>query len=201
MDGKYALIGAKYDDDSGSNSGSSYVFSSYNDPPSADFSYIPLHPSISEIIQFTDTSTDTDGNVTQWHWDFGDGNTSTDQNTTHQYSTAGAYAVTLEVTDDDGATDAISKTVFVGIIPTNFSTLTIGWNLKSPPGPDEVNKTDLIIFYDGCYYNWPQACAFSIIDTNVFGWSGVSYFLADVLYPSEGYWIYSYEPCMLKVIV
>jgi hypothetical protein len=35
----------------------------------------------------------------------------------------------------------------------------------------------------------------------VFGWSGGPYFLADVLYLSEGYWIYSYEPCTLNVIV
>lgn len=42
-----------------------------------------------------------------WSWDFGDGNTSTDQNPTHNYSVAGNYTVTLEVTDEEGdiATD------------------------------------------------------------------------------------------------
>jgi hypothetical protein len=73
--------------------------------------------------------------------------------------------------------------------------------MKSITGYDSVNKTDLIILYDDCYYSWQQACDNNIIDTNVFGWSGGGYFLADVLYPSEGYWIYSYESCTLKVIM
>jgi chitodextrinase len=42
-----------------------------------------------------------------WHWDFGDGNSSTDQNPTHAYSEEGEYEVILTVTDDHGniATD------------------------------------------------------------------------------------------------
>jgi len=37
-----------------------------------------------------------------WHWDFGDGNTSIEQNPTHVYETPGNYTVTLNVTDDSG---------------------------------------------------------------------------------------------------
>jgi len=38
-----------------------------------------------------------------WNWDFGDGNSSTDQNTTHAYSSGGDYEVLFTVTDDTGA--------------------------------------------------------------------------------------------------
>ncbi|MCC6395043.1 MAG: PKD domain-containing protein [Bryobacterales bacterium] len=38
-----------------------------------------------------------EGRITRWHWDFGDGETSTDQHPRHRYSKAGEYIVTLEV--------------------------------------------------------------------------------------------------------
>ena len=43
-------------------------------------------------VQFNDTTT---GNVTSWNWDFGDGNSSTEQNPVHTYTKAGEYTVSL----------------------------------------------------------------------------------------------------------
>jgi aqualysin 1 len=61
---------------------------------------------------FTDASSDTDGIVTAWNWDFGDGAAATEQNPSHTWTAGGAYTVTLTVTDDKGATSAPrSKTV------------------------------------------------------------------------------------------
>ena len=57
------------------------------------------------IVSFTDTSTQGTNNLTAWHWDFGDGNSSTLQNPSHTYSSPGAYTVTLTVTDSVGLTD------------------------------------------------------------------------------------------------
>ncbi|MBC7778149.1 MAG: PKD domain-containing protein [Phycisphaerae bacterium] len=57
----------------------------------------PDHP----IIQFTDLST-SDGGIDAWEWDFGDGNTSTEQNPTHTYAAPGTYLVCLTIYDDDG---------------------------------------------------------------------------------------------------
>ncbi|NIO80977.1 MAG: PKD domain-containing protein [Candidatus Aminicenantes bacterium] len=80
-----------------------------NLPPIADFTY-----TTSDLtVNFTDTSTDPDGTVVGWDWNFGDGNTSTLQNPTHTYAAGGTYTVTLTVTDNDGATDSISKDVTV----------------------------------------------------------------------------------------
>jgi PKD repeat protein len=72
-----------------------------NQPPVAGFS------ASTELLQatFTDTSTDTDGTVDSWSWDFGDGNSSTSQNPVHNYSSYNTYSVSLTVTDDDGVTD------------------------------------------------------------------------------------------------
>jgi len=201
IDGEYAIIGAYLDDDNGSQSGSAYVFMYESTPPCADFTYSPIHPTTSDIVQFTDNSTDADGYIASWSWDFGNGNVSSIPNPTHQYSSNEIYEVSLEVTDDDGLTDDISKLVLVGIIPTDICSLTSGWNLKSPPGYDGVNKTDLIILYDDCYYSWSQAVDNTIVSNYIFGWSGNSYILADVLYPTEGYWIYAYQPCTLKRVI
>ncbi len=64
-------------------------------------------------VDFTDSSTDSDGTVASWDWDFGDGNTSTAQNPTNLYAAAGSYTVSLTVTDDEGATNTDSQTVTV----------------------------------------------------------------------------------------
>jgi len=45
--------------------------------------------------EFYDSTLINFGNVTYWNWDFGDGNTSNDQNPTHSYSASGTYNVTL----------------------------------------------------------------------------------------------------------
>ena len=48
-------------------------------------------------------SVDQDGRIASYHWDFGDSATSTEANPTHRYATSSNYAVSLTVTDDDGA--------------------------------------------------------------------------------------------------
>jgi PKD repeat protein len=53
----------------------------------------------SEEISFIDTSK---GLPTSWIWDFGDGNTSTEQNPTHVYGAIGGYTVTLTVENAAG---------------------------------------------------------------------------------------------------
>jgi PKD repeat protein len=84
-----------------------------NSPPIANFTFTPQIPTNTTIIHFTDTSTDSDGTIASWSWSFGDGGTSTLQNPTHQYANGGTYSVMLTVTDDDGASDSISKNVAV----------------------------------------------------------------------------------------
>ncbi|MEN7548787.1 PKD domain-containing protein [Rapidithrix thailandica] len=66
---------------------------------------------------FTDaSSTSTGATLTDWLWDFGDGNTSTKQNPTHVYEKPGIYTVKLKVTDSNGCTDQKTRTNYVQVI-------------------------------------------------------------------------------------
>ena len=56
-------------------------------------------------------SSDPDGTVTGYAWNFGDGTTGTGATPAHPYATAGTYSVTLTVTDNGGATGATSNPV------------------------------------------------------------------------------------------
>ncbi|RNI15907.1 PKD domain-containing protein [Methanohalophilus sp. RSK] len=102
----YDAYGSMGDSGTGGNGGS-------GDDPSADFAYSPPNPTTYETVDFTNQSSDTDGNIVGWSWDFGDGNTSTDQNPSHQYSSEGTYTATLTVTDNDGNTGSTSSVVTV----------------------------------------------------------------------------------------
>lgn len=57
---------------------------------------------VGQQVTFADTSTDSDGNVVQFVWDFGDGETATGQTVMHSYSSSGTFLVQHSITDDQG---------------------------------------------------------------------------------------------------
>jgi Zn-dependent metalloprotease len=63
-------------------------------------------------VEFSDNS-QSNNTVTQWQWDFGDGNQSNEQSPYHSYDAAGEYTATLSIEDDQGNTDQFSKTFTV----------------------------------------------------------------------------------------
>lgn len=77
--------------------------------PTADFSSAVPVASSQLSLQFTDQSTNT---PTSWLWNFGDGQTSTEQNPAHVYAATGLYTVTLTATNINGSA-TISKAVNV----------------------------------------------------------------------------------------
>jgi uncharacterized protein (TIGR02145 family) len=66
-----------------------------------------------DTIQFSDESTN---NPSSWSWNFGDGNTSTSQNPTHVYSTAGEYTVELTV-ENEYSEDTETKKDYITVAP------------------------------------------------------------------------------------
>ncbi len=76
-----------------------------NVPPSAGFS---SEQSSIDYLEYTFTNSST--NATSYEWDFGDGNTSTEESPTHVYATHGIYTVTLTAIDGNLST-SLSQTI------------------------------------------------------------------------------------------
>jgi len=90
-----------------------------NQPPVAAIS-APASGStfgVFELIYFTESSSDPDGSIMSWHWDYGDYTSTNSQNPIAYYTDDGNYTVTLTVTDDDGATGSASTVIQVGTPP------------------------------------------------------------------------------------
>jgi len=79
-------------------------------PPNADFSF-----ETDELtVDFDGTlSSDEDGTIESYEWEFGDGSTGSGETPTHVYPETGYYDVKLTVIDDDGLSDSITKEVYV----------------------------------------------------------------------------------------
>ncbi len=86
-------------------------------PPVADFSGTPLTGIAPLTVQFTDIST---GQIDSWSWQFGDGQTSSQQSPQHLYQNAGTYNVSLTVTGQ-GGTDTETKNGYITVLPPGGS--------------------------------------------------------------------------------
>lgn len=100
------------------------------------------------IVQFTDQST---GSPTSWHWDLGNGSTSTIQNPTATYITPGSYTITLIATNANGS-NTVTKTDYIVVLngpDARFtSTDTSGCT------PLLVNFTDQSVGVSGTITQW-----------------------------------------------
>jgi len=120
-----------------------------NAAPTADFSYTTS----GLTVDFTDESTDSDGTIESWDWDFGDGNTSTAQNPSHTYASDGTYPVTLTVTDDGGASDTRTQDVTVSDSSGGISLTATGRKVRGLQKADlewsGATSTDVDVYRDG----------------------------------------------------
>ncbi|MDD1773683.1 MAG: PKD domain-containing protein, partial [Methanomassiliicoccales archaeon] len=87
---------------------------------------------------------DPDGSVVDVRWDFGDGASSDVNSPTHQYADDGAYAVTLTIWDDDGASNTTSRVVQVSnsLASVSFETSTSPTSLENVSFFDRSNDPD-----------------------------------------------------------
>jgi PKD repeat protein len=87
---------------------------SNNRSPNASFTATPTSGQAPVAVSFdASASTDPDGSITSYAWNFGDGATATGATVSHTYSAGGAFTATLQVTDNRGATDSATRQINV----------------------------------------------------------------------------------------
>ncbi|MET0463634.1 MAG: PKD domain-containing protein [Chitinophagaceae bacterium] len=67
------------------------------------------------LVNFTDSTTSSEP-ITSYSWNFGDGNTSTEQQPAHYYTAPGSYDITLTVSTQSGCVNTYTKTMGVRVI-------------------------------------------------------------------------------------
>ncbi len=116
-----------------------------NAPPSAQFSFSPQTPNLGDDVAFdASQSSDIDGTITSYAWDFGDGQTGTGAQIIHAFQSLGTYTVTLTVEDNDGTINSRTGQIRLNAPPTaNFTTTpealaetNVGFNASSSSDPD-----------------------------------------------------------------
>jgi PKD repeat protein len=125
-----------------------------NVPPTAAFT-----STVSNLNASFDgsTSSDPDGTIASYAWNFGDGQTGTGAAPTHSYATPGSYSVTLTVTDNQGATGTISHSITAvapNVPPTaaftsSITNLNASFNASTSSDPDGTIASYAWDFGDG----------------------------------------------------
>lgn len=176
-------------------------------------------------VEFIDVST---LSPTSWHWDFGDGNSSTDRFPVHTYAGAGKYNVTLRVENEYG-NSTIEKTEWIGVTdasllyvdddgPADFSSIQAAVNAASPNATIivrngtytenvDVDRALTIISESGPEYSEvkaanPKDSVFYVTAdaVNITGFSvrGGSELLSSYFYATSGIWLYDVRDCSIR---
>ncbi len=117
----------------GSNTNTKANYITASNPPVANFSGTPTSGTAPLSVTFTDSSTNS---PTAWSWAFGDGKTSTAQNPSHTYTTAGTYSVTLTATNVGGGSLPCTQTGYIvvaGGLQTPICQINCGTTTPVPP--------------------------------------------------------------------
>ncbi|WP_345695872.1 collagenase [Kitasatospora terrestris] len=145
-------------------------------------------------VTLTDRSVQTGGGqITGWHWTFGDGSSSDERNPSHSYAAAGTYTVALTTTDSNGRIATTPLGVTVTAPPATLPTCTdqrtdaMGQNCSRTGRARTAGNTDYLYVYlpagtttlkvttsggtgtVGLYYNnstWASPSAFTASSTN-----------------------------------
>ncbi|MFC1718427.1 PKD domain-containing protein, partial [Candidatus Poribacteria bacterium] len=110
-----------------------------NQPPVASFAYSPESPATNRDLTFdASSSSDPDGQIVSYEWDFGDGITASDVDVSHSYHKADVYTVTLTITDDKGDVSTKSANIPISL----YLGGDISVPLSGPPTLDFANAND-----------------------------------------------------------
>jgi len=139
-----------------------------------DFVHSPTGAQTAPVrIDFTDLS---QNGPQSWHWDFGDGNTSTEQHPQHTYTTNGTFTVTLSVSNDFGAAGSSTGQV----VKTDLIEIS---SIQSGATNHYVSPDGLNIYP---YKNWAEA-ATNLPDAFAAMESGHTLWVTNGVYKMGGY--------------
>lgn len=132
-------------------------------------------------IGLLDNSSVTNGSIQSWYWNFGDNSNSNNQNPTHNYSTSGAYTISLGVTSSNGCFDDTTMVNLIEINPTPIADFS--YEQSSPNSEIEltnqssgiidnimwvINPNDTILNSDNFSWNINDYAGVSAIDVCLF---------------------------------
>lgn len=86
--------------------------------PVADFTTSTTMAQVGQVVTFKDASSDGDGPLVGWVWDFGDGAGALGPQATHAFNRGGTFQVRLTVLDGQCASGFAEATIHVGFPPT-----------------------------------------------------------------------------------
>ncbi|MCU1570000.1 MAG: domain containing protein [Naasia sp.] len=152
-----------------------------NLPPAASFT---TSVSGASVAVDGSASTDADGTITKYAWEFGDGGTGLGATTDHTYAASGTYTVKLTVTDDSAATGSTTQSVTVTVPPPpaddvlaadDFNrTTSSGWGSATRGGPWTFNAASTPYSTDGSTGNISTSTAGRTLEAYLQGVSSSS---------------------------
>lgn len=105
-------------------------------------------------------SSDSDGTIAQYKWDFGDGTTATGVTASHAYSTNGSYPVTLAVVDDKGGVGLSQSTI------SKAFSLAVNFQPATAPVPEGYVADSGLAYDDTRGYGWTVVSFKDMFDRN-----------------------------------
>ena len=160
-DGDYTITLTVTNDSLNTDEATASVFVG-NRLPVASFEFSPTNPDAGQLIAFdASVSSDEDGSIQQFDWDFGDGSSIPEGGPTpsHRYASDGSYTVTLTVTDDRGDSTQATASVFVGNLPPSaeltsspslgLAPVTVSFDASGATDPDGTIARYDWVFGDG----------------------------------------------------
>ncbi|WP_169302402.1 PKD domain-containing protein [Halorientalis salina] len=127
-------------DDDGKSGSDTVTVTVGNQAPTADASADKTTVIPDETVTFDGSgSSDPDGSIESYEWDFGDGTTAVGESRTHSYDSTGTYTATLNVSDDLGISD--TDTIDIDVVQNEPPTASASVD-DAEPNPGETVTFD-----------------------------------------------------------
>jgi gliding motility-associated-like protein len=128
------------------------------DYPEAKFSFAGA--CAGEATQFTDITDAANASIKSWHWDFGDGQTSAEQNPIHNYLTKGSYKVVLTLENENACSATATNTINIVSRPVAAFDFKTAGCIGKP-----VTIADASISTDGPIKQWIWDFSDGVVET------------------------------------